>query len=90
MLANLFTATSISKLGAVSHSTLITIKSFNLSSPIVKRNKKLFTLFKDVKNLSLEAVVLGKVKIIESILRVSENVEERFVKVIIIISKLIW
>lgn len=74
---------------AVFDSTLITIKSFNLSLSIVKR-KNLFTFFKDEKKLLLKAIVLVKVKIIESILRVLENAEGSFDKVIIIVSKLIW
>jgi hypothetical protein len=73
-------------LRTVYDSTLITIKSFNLSSSIIKC-KKLFTIFKDEKNLSLEAVVLSKIKIIESNLKISENAEESFDKVV---SKLIW
>jgi hypothetical protein len=62
MLTNIFAASFISKLRIGSDSTLITIKLFNLSS--IVKHKKLFTLFKDEKNLSLKTVVFDQVKII--------------------------
>lgn len=84
MLENIIKASCKSILFASVDSLLITIKSFNLSSFILKR-KKLLTLFKDEKTLSLEAVVQGNVRIIESTLRVSENAEGSFDNELVIV-----
>lgn len=72
MCAKAFTASCKSILLASSFSTAITIRSFNLLSPMVVR-KYVFTLLRDEKNLSFEAVVIGSVFIIEIIFKVSLN-----------------
>lgn len=64
MISNSFTASTQSILRTLlTESTLINIKSYNLLSYMAER-KKYLTFFKNEKNLSSEAFVLDKVKMI--------------------------